>query len=60
MRLITIPIHLQPFYQEFGYRGGEYPVTEVLGRTSIAIPFHNNLTREEVVYVAEVLEGAVG
>ena len=54
------PIHLQPFYQkEFGYRGGEYPVTELLGRTSIAIPFHNNLTREEVAYVAEVLEGAV-
>jgi dTDP-4-amino-4,6-dideoxygalactose transaminase len=31
-----------------------------LGRTSIAIPFHNNLTREEVEYVAEVLAGAVG
>jgi len=27
---------------------------------SIAIPFHNNLTREEVEYVAEVLAGAVG
>jgi len=55
------PIHLQPFYRkEFGYRGGEYPVTELLGRTSIAIPFHNNLTREEVEYVAEVLAGAVG
>ncbi|MGQ9780345.1 MAG: DegT/DnrJ/EryC1/StrS family aminotransferase [Bacillota bacterium] len=55
------PIHLQPFYrEEFGYRGGEYPVTEFLGRTSLAIPFHNNLTREEVEYVAEVLEGAVG
>jgi len=35
-------------------------VTEFLGPTSIAIPFHNNLTREEIEYVAEVLEGAVG
>ena len=26
------------------------------GRTSIAIPFHNNLTPEEVEYVAQVLE----
>jgi perosamine synthetase len=51
------PIHLQPFYREmFGYKEGDYPVTELLGRTSIAIPFHGNLTPEEVEYVAQVLE----
>lgn len=51
------PIHLQPFYREmFGFKEGDFRVTELLGRTSIAIPFHSNLTREEVEYVAEVLE----
>jgi len=51
------PIHLQPFYREmFGYKEGDFPVTELAGRTSIAIPFHNHLTREEVEYVAEVIE----
>jgi perosamine synthetase len=54
------PIHLQPFYQEmFGYREGDFPVTELAGRTSIAIPFHNHLTKEEIDYVAEVLEDAL-
>lgn len=53
------PIHLQPFYREaFGYTGGEYPVAERLGRTSVAIPFHARLTAKEAAYVAEAFEGA--
>jgi len=55
------PIHLQSFYREqFGYREGDFPVTEAVGRTSVAIPFHNRITEEEVEYVAGVLEGALG
>lgn len=55
------PIHLQPFYRErFGYSEGDFPVTEAAGRTSVAIPFHNRITEEEVEYVAGVLEGALG
>lgn len=54
------PIHLQPFYKrEFGYREGDFTITELAGRTSIAIPFHNQLTEAEVDYVAEVLENAL-
>ncbi|MEX0975261.1 MAG: hypothetical protein WD024_07950 [Bacillota bacterium] len=32
----------------FGFKEGDFPVTEKAGRTSIAIPLHNNLTPEEV------------
>ncbi|NPV81730.1 MAG: hypothetical protein HPY52_15975 [Firmicutes bacterium] len=54
------PIHLQPFYRKrFGFKEGDFPVTELLGRTSIAIPFHNHLTEEEIDYVATVLEEAL-
>ncbi|NLG80195.1 MAG: hypothetical protein GX492_10330 [Firmicutes bacterium] len=54
------PIHLQPFYRaEFGFKEGDFPVTEFAGRTSIAIPFHNHLTAEEIDYVAGVLERAL-
>ncbi|MBC7083579.1 MAG: DegT/DnrJ/EryC1/StrS family aminotransferase [Firmicutes bacterium] len=54
------PIHLQPFYRaEFGFKKGNFPVTEFAGRTSIAIPFHNHLTAEEIDYVAEVFDRAV-
>ncbi|NPV70693.1 MAG: DegT/DnrJ/EryC1/StrS family aminotransferase [Firmicutes bacterium] len=51
------PIHLQPFYREmFGFKEGDFPITELAGRTSIAIPFHNNLTEAEIEYVAGALE----
>jgi perosamine synthetase len=55
------PVHLQPFYRaEFGFKEGDFPVTEFTGRTSIAIPFHNHLTAEEIDYVADVPKRALG
>jgi perosamine synthetase len=51
------PIHLQPFYvQKFGYRRGDFPVTEYLGDVSLALPFHGKLTEGEVDYVCGTLE----
>ena len=51
------PIHLQPFYRKmFGYKEGDFPVTEdVTGRT-IALPFFNNLKEEQIDYVVEKLK----
>ena len=54
------PIHLQPFYRgRFGYRGKEFPVTEDLGERSLALPFHNHLTEDDVSYVVEKLRRAL-
>jgi len=47
------PIHLQPFYvKEFGYRPGDFPVTESVSKRTIALPFFNNLSGNEVKCVA--------
>jgi len=55
------PIHLQPFYRaEFCLNERDFPATELARRTSFAIPLHNHLTAEDVDYVAEVLERALG
>jgi len=54
------PIHLQPFYRErFGYRGGEFPVTERLGAVSLALPFSSVMTEAQVDAVCEALRDAV-
>jgi len=54
------PIHLQPFYRErFGYRGGEFPVTEHLGAVSLALPFSGVMTETQVDEVCETLRDAV-
>jgi len=50
------PIHLQPFYQEkFSYRPGDFPVTEELGHTSLALPFSSVMSELEVDGVCNAL-----
>lgn len=51
------PIHLQPFYQEMGYRPGQFPITEGLAARTIALPFHNHLTEGDVDHVVKTLHG---
>jgi len=50
------PIHLQPFYVEkFGYGPGDFPVCEHVADRTIALPFHPNLTEQEVDTVCRTL-----
>ncbi len=51
-----LPIHLQPYMVErFGYRPGDYPVTEDLGRRSLALPFSGVMSEAQVEYVCQTL-----
>jgi perosamine synthetase len=50
------PIHLQPFYRErFGFRVGDFPVTERVAATTLAIPFSSRLTTEQIDHVCQAL-----
>jgi dTDP-4-amino-4,6-dideoxygalactose transaminase len=52
-----IPIHLQPYLVErFGYRAGDYPVTEDLGQRGLALPFSSVMTQAQVHTVCEALK----
>ena len=56
VRPYFLPIHLQPYMAErFGYREGDYPVTEDLGRRSLALPFSSVMSEEQVEYVSAAL-----
>ncbi len=51
------PVHLQPFMaRQFGYREGDFPVTESVCKSTIALPFYNNLTKDEVSIVCTELK----
>lgn len=51
------PVHLQPFMvEQFSYEQGDFPVTEAVSKTTIALPFHNNLTKDEVAFVCKTLK----
>lgn len=54
------PIHLQPFYRaEFGFRPGDFPVTERVATSTLALPFSSRLSDEDVQYVSDALIDAV-
>jgi len=54
------PIHLQPFYVErFGYRPGDFPVTEAVAESTLALPFHSNLQEETIDIVYKRLRQAI-
>jgi len=54
------PIHLQPLYMErFGTREGMFPVTESVGRRTIALPFFNNIKEKEIDFVVSNLKAII-
>jgi perosamine synthetase len=54
------PIHLQKYMCErFGYREGDFPVTEDLGKRGLALPFSSVMTEEEVEQVYEGLREVI-
>jgi len=51
------PVHLQPFMVErLGYKQGDFPVTESVSRSTIALPFYNNLTEGQIAIVCKTLQ----
>lgn len=42
-----IPIHLQPFYQKFGFKKGDFKVAESYYKNAISLPLFPTLTQEE-------------
>lgn len=50
------PIHLTRFYKkEFGYKGGELPITEKISDEVLTLPLYPTLTKEEVDYIFETI-----
>ena len=51
------PIHLQAFYaKQFGFKRGDFPITEQISERTIALPFFTDMTETQVDYVSEVLK----
>lgn len=54
VRPYFVPIHTQPYMVErFGWRDGDFPVTEDLGRRGLAVPFSGVMSEEQVEYVCQ-------
>ncbi len=51
------PIHLLKYYKEkFGYREGDYPKAEDIGKRTISLPLYPSLKKEDVRHIVNVLK----
>jgi dTDP-4-amino-4,6-dideoxygalactose transaminase len=60
VNLHYIPVHTQPYYQNMGFKLGDFPDAEQYYREAISIPMHANLTEVEQDFVASALREAMG
>lgn len=59
VNLHYIPVHTQPYYQEMGFKLGDYPESEQYYREAISIPMHPTLTESEQERVVTSLREAI-
>jgi UDP-4-amino-4,6-dideoxy-N-acetyl-beta-L-altrosamine transaminase len=59
VNLHYIPVHMQPFYKEMGFRIGDFPESEKYYSEAISLPMFPNLTEEDQEKVVEVLSSLV-
>ena len=55
-----IPLHFHPWYRStYGYREGDFPVSEMVYSGNISLPLFPTMKEEDVDYVAEVVRRIV-
>ena len=52
-----IPVHLQPYYRQFGWKKGDFPNAEDYYDHCISLPMYPSLSEEEQDYVIEKVIG---
>jgi UDP-4-amino-4,6-dideoxy-N-acetyl-beta-L-altrosamine transaminase len=56
VNLHYIPVHTQPYYQQFGFGWGDFPVSEYYYSIAISIPMYSAMTEEEQDKVISVIK----
>jgi len=55
-----LPLHLQPALVAYGYKAGDFPVSEQLSREVLALPIFAELTGEEIATVSGLIREFYG
>ena len=47
------PLHLHKATKKLGYKKGSFPIAEKLSSKVLALPHHQNLSKEQILYVCK-------
>ena len=53
------PIHLHPFYEQMGFKKGDFPMAEEYYKRAISIPMFPDLKKSELKYIVECISEAL-
>ena len=51
-----VPLHLQKAYSNWGYKAGDFPVSEQLCEEVLSLPIHTELTDKQLSYIVNSIE----
>jgi len=51
-----IPVHMQKAYLSFGYKHGDFPITEMLSEEILTLPLSPQVTEEQIEFVVANIE----
>jgi len=51
-----IPLHLQPCFQDLGYKKGDFLITEELSEHGLSLPMYPEITDEQIEYICEKIK----
>ncbi len=51
-----VPLHLQPACHQFGYKKGDFPITEKCAEEILSLPMFPELDGDEVIYISEKIK----
>ena len=50
-----IPVHLQPYYRQLGWRNGDLPIAEAYYGRCLSLPMYPTLSMEEQMYLIDLI-----
>lgn len=51
-----IPVHTQPYYENLGFKQGDFPEAESYYASAISLPMYPDLTQEQIEYIYQTLK----
>jgi UDP-4-amino-4,6-dideoxy-N-acetyl-beta-L-altrosamine transaminase len=60
VNLHYMPVHMQPYYRNFGYQEGDFPVAETYGKEAISLPLFPSMKRQQQDLVVQILVRVLG
>jgi len=51
-----IPVHLQPYYRQFGFKEGDYPLVETYYQGALTLPLYPDLTGYQFNFVTDAID----